>query len=117
MKNEYLIRQRAIQNELINQGRNHGEQWTLDLIEVVLHQQFGWGYDRIKRLIDAVSEADAYYHPAVESYNPEQPIYQERLDNVLRDIVGERQEFYPFKERYQLITEARYDKPLKQKGR
>ena len=116
MKNDYIHRQRAIQNELVNQGRLHGEQWTFDLVEVVLHRDFGWGYDRIKRLLDAVSEADAYYHPAVESYNPEQPIYQERLDNVLREIVGERQEFYPFKQRYALIGEASYEKPLRKKG-
>ena len=116
MKNAYLYRQQAIQNELVNQGRMHGEQWTMDLVEVVLHRDFGWGYDRINRLIDAVSAADAYYHPAVDKSDPEQPIYQERLDNVLREIVGDKQTFYPFKERYRLITEARYDKPLKKKG-
>lgn len=116
MKNNYILRRNEVLQRAVNEGKNHGEQWTIDLVEVVLHRDFGWGYDRIKRLIDAVSEADAYYYPALDRSNPEQPIYQERLDNVLREIVGERQEFYPFKERYQLITEARYDKPLKTKG-
>lgn len=29
MKNDYLSRQRAVQNALINQGKMHGEQWTI----------------------------------------------------------------------------------------
>ena len=116
MKNAYLQRQTALQNELINLGKNHGEQFSLDCVEIVLHEKYGWGYQRIKALVDAVSEKATYYHPAMCRDNPEQPIYQERMDNVLREIVGENQEFYPFKDRYPLITEARYDKPLKQKG-
>ncbi len=115
MKNDFLNRQRAVQNALINQGKMHGEQWTMDLVEIVLHQQFGWGYDRIKRLIDAVNAADTYYYPALDRGNQEQPIYQERMDSVLREIVGDHQEFFPFRDRYQLISEARYDKPLKRK--
>lgn len=116
MKNAYLYRQQAIQNELINLGKTHGEQFALDCVEIVLHERFGWGYGRIKDMLDAVSERATYFYPAMCRDNPEQPIYQERMDNALRDIVKDNQEFYPFKERYQLITEARYDKPLKGKG-
>ena len=115
MKSEYLNRQRAIQKELINQGKIHGEQWTIDLVEIVLHQKFGWGYGRINQLLNSVLEANEYYRPALDKNNPEQPIYQESLDNVLREIVSDNQRFYPFCERYQWIGEASYDKPLKEK--
>lgn len=108
MKNDYLARQRAAQRELINTGLRHGQQYAIDMVMVALHRQ-GWGYDRIKRLIDQVTELADYYadtmHPSME-----QDVLQERLDGELRDIVKDRQEFYPFVERYPAVITAGYEK-------
>ena len=116
MKNSaYLQKQNELHNKLINLGKEHGEQYCMDCVMIALHRQ-GWGYTRIKRLFDDVTEISDYYAPCMQRDNPEQPIFQERMDSEIRSFVEGQQEFYPFKDRYPLITEARYDKPLKQKG-
>ena len=111
MKNSYLARQNAIYDEMLNRGRRHGEQYTMDCVMIALHRQ-GWGYSRIKRLFDEVTEISDYYAPSMNRNNPEQPIFQERMDVELSDIVKDNQEFYPFRDRYPIIKEASYDKPL-----
>ena len=116
MPNAYLQRQNAVYDEMLNRGKQHGEQYTMDCVMIALHRQ-GWGYTRIKRLFDEVSEIADYYTPSMRRSDPEQPIFQERFDAELGDIVKEYQPFYSFKERYPLISEARYDKPLRGKNK
>lgn len=110
--NAYIAKQSAIYDEMLNTGRRHGEQYCMDCVMIALHRQ-GWGYQRIKRLFDKVTEISDYYAPSMQKRNPEQPIFQERMDAELKHFIGDNQEFYPFKSRYPLISEARYDKPLK----
>lgn len=112
-KNNYIAQQHAKILQAANDGMRHGEQYTLDCVEIALHERFGWGYDRIKKLIEAVTEVADYYAPSMDAKNIEQPIYQERMDNALLSFIGEKQEFAPFNMRYPLIIEQRYDKPFK----
>jgi len=112
-KNAFIAEQHRKMLEAANNGMRHGEQYCIDCVEIALHERFGWGYDRIKKLIDAVTEIADYYAPSMQKSNIEQPIYQERFDNALLAFIGERQEFAPFASRYPLITEQRYDKPFK----
>ena len=112
-KNSYIAQQNAKLLEAANNGMRHGEQYTMDCVQIVLHEQYGWGYDRIKKFVECVVETADYYAPSMQRSNIEQPIYQERMDNALLAFIGDRQPFAPFAERYPLITEQRYDKPFK----
>lgn len=106
--NHYLARQAATQIECINQGILCGQQYAIDMMEIALHRQ-GWGYDRIKRLVDQVSEIADYYAPCMCPCM-EQDVFQERLDAELRDIVKDRQEFATFAQRYPLVINAGYER-------
>lgn len=108
MKNSFFAKQQAIQRECVNQGIRHGQQYAIDIVEVALHRQ-GWGYDRIKRLVDQVSEIADYYAPCMRPCM-EQDVFQERLDAELRDIVKDRQEFATFAQRYPLVINAGYER-------
>lgn len=101
MKNSFLAKQQAIQRECVNQGIRHGQQYAIDIVEVALHRQ-GWGYDRIKRLIDQVTEIADYYAPSMRP-GMEQEVFQARMDRELKDLVKGRQEFATFEERYPLV--------------
>lgn len=101
MKNSFLAKQQAIQHECVNQGIRHGQQYAIDIVEVALHRQ-GWGYDRIKRLVDDIRDIADYYAPSMHP-GMEQEVYQERMDRELKDLVKGRQEFATFEERYPLV--------------
>lgn len=104
----YAEKQQALKRELVNVGIRFGEQRTLDLMEVALHRK-GWGYDRINGLLDLMRELDEYYAVAWEM-RMESDVYQEKLDNELRSIVGDRQEFIPFEKRYPEVRQLGYNK-------
>ena len=104
----YAEKQQALKRELVNVGIRFGEQRTLDLMEVALHRK-GWGYDRINGLLDLMRELDEYYAVAWEM-RMESGVYQEKLDNELRSIVGDRQEFIPFEKRYPEVRQLGYKK-------
>lgn len=92
----------------MTQGLMLGQQFTCDVMMVCLHQQ-GWGYDRIKRLLDDMEKQSDYYADAFITCM-EQDVRQEQLDREIRDIVKDRQEFSPFAERYPEIKTVGYDR-------
>lgn len=104
----YAQKQQALKRELVNVGIRFGEQRTLDLMEVALHRK-GWGYDRINGLLDLMRQLDSDYAVAWEM-RMESDVYQEKLDNELRSIVGDRQEFIPFADRYPEVRQLGYNK-------
>ena len=111
-KNAYLAKQNAVYDEMLNRGRRHGEQYTMDCVMIALHRK-GWGYKRIKELFDLVGEVADYYAPTIRKCM-EQDVFQERMDAEIRSFVDGHQEFYPFKDRYPLIKTAGYDRLPKQ---
>lgn len=46
----YLIQQRETKRRLVQAAERVTQQLMLDTLQVTLHQEFGFGYDRIKRL-------------------------------------------------------------------
>lgn len=114
-KNAYLARQSAIYGEMLNAGRRHGEQYAADCFEIALHRK-GWGYKRIKELIELVKEIADYYAPSMDSKDPEQDIFRERMDSELRDIIKDNEHFYRHEERYPIVKSASYSRPVKRKG-
>ena len=104
----YAQKQQELKRELVRVGIRFGEQRTLDLMEIALHRK-GWGYERINALLDLMRELDSYYAPAWET-RMESDVFQERLDNELKSIVGDRQEFISFPERYPEVKQLGYKK-------
>lgn len=107
-KNDYLKRQEAVRKEMINRGLLCGQQFALDCMLIALHRS-GWGYDRLKRLLEECEVVSDCYADALRPCM-EQDVRQEQMDAELRDIVKGRQEFAPFAERYPDIRTAGYDR-------
>ena len=80
----YLILQRETRRRLVQAAERVTQQLMLDTLQVTLHQEFGFGYDRIKRLTDAWGK----------TYN--------------LDLLRDHQALIPFGERYPEIREITY---------
>lgn len=52
-KSGYLARERIVRQEYMSATERVTQQLMLDTLQVTLHREFGFGYDRIKRLTDA----------------------------------------------------------------
>lgn len=103
----YLAKQAQIEKEKLVAMQRTTRQYLLDTLLITMHEDFGWGYDRCKKLESKWSETfDAYF--AALAGGMEADVYQERLDRALRAIVGDHQEFYRFSERYPEIRVLGY---------
>lgn len=83
-----------------------GQFWETYL-QVTLHQEFGFGYDRIKRLTDAWGRTYNQFHDALDG-GTEADYWQEKLDRLLLDLLRDHQALIPFGERYPEIREITY---------
>lgn len=106
-KNDLARRMQEREDAALRRGLYIGMQYEHDMMQVALHTKLGFGYDRAKKLDDAVDEIKDYYADAFIRCM-EQDIRQEQLDSVLRDLVKDRQEFHPFSERYPEINTLGY---------
>lgn len=103
----FLKQQEAIRQELVAAAERITRQLMLDAAQIVLHNEFGWGYERIKRFSDALAECYGHYHGALEK-GPEQDVYQEHLDRGVEEVLRGRQKLIPFEERYPEIKKISY---------
>lgn len=83
-------------------------QYAIDTLQITLHQQCGWGYDRIMRLCDTWRDVRQEYMAAVNPSNPEADVMQEHMDRVMAQIISGRQLLLPFAERYPEIRQVTY---------
>lgn len=103
----YLKKQAAIQQAMLEAGMNVMQQYMFDTALITMHEDFGWGYDRLKQLEQKWSETVDAFFTALDATG-ESDVYQERLDNGLLSFIGDRQEFVPFATRYPDIRRLGY---------
>lgn len=103
----YLIQQLETRRRLVQAAERVTQQLMLDTLQVTLHQEFGFGYDRIKRLTDAWGKTYNQFHDALDG-GTEADYWQEKLDRLLLDLLRDHQALIPFGERYPEIQEITY---------
>jgi len=106
-KNAFLEKQRVIQQEYIRVSERVTRQLMVDCMMVVLNEEFGFGYDRIKRVVDTLVVRYDQYHDALDG-GPEADYVQEKLDEAISRIMKDRERFYTFRERYPDIKTITY---------
>ena len=106
----FLEKQNQIRRMYVEAAERVTQQLMLDTLQVTLHEEFGWGYDRIKRLTDAWGSCYNHFHSALNIKDVEADYLQEILDRKLRDILKDHQELLPFRERYPEIKEITYER-------
>jgi len=110
-----LLEKEAIRRQtLIDATQLTIQQLMMDTAQVILHRDFGWGYDRIKKFTDAWAEYFDEIFAAVQRpksfLEDDRDIYRETLDNALKDFLDGHKELIPFMERYPYAKEVTYDR-------
>ena len=108
MKNAYLQKRELERRIWVEAAQRSTEQFLADTLQMTMHQQYGWGYDRIVELCDKWQETIKEYSPCTNSSDPECDVYREHMDRVLTQIIKGRQELVPWEERYPELNKVRY---------
>lgn len=100
MKNAYLAKKELERQVWTEVATRLAEQYMTDTLQITLHQQFGWGYDRLMRLSEKWRETIIEYRPAMDARDNECSLMREHLDRVMVEIIKDKGELIPFNERY-----------------
>ena len=108
MKRSGVLQKRdALTQERLDVMQRTMKQYMLDTLLITMHEDFGWGYERLSRLAEKWSETYDRYFPALQSTD-DSDVWQERLDRATLAFLGDRT-FYPFPERYPEIKRLGYE--------
>ena len=112
-KNDFLARQRALQQAFFDAGIQSGRQQIMDMLSLVLNDpsimgKDTFGKDRLIRVITGIGEYIDKYQTAWEK-SDEADYYQKKMDAALAAIYGEslHDSFY---DRYRYAPEYDYTK-------
>lgn len=114
-KNDFLAKQRAMQQGFLEVGEMFGIQKMWDYLQLVLHDpnvmgKDTFGQERLKKVYEAMKALTEEYSKAFTT-DKEADYYQEKMDRKLREIWGDKT--LPFYERYPDLKKVKYDKPKK----
>ena len=114
-KNDFLARQRAMQQGFLDVGEQMGMQKMWDYVQIALRDpdvmgRDTFGAERLERIYEALKTIADVYHTAFTD-DKEADYYQEKMDQQLREVWGDK--FFPFAERYPYIKQQDYLKAKK----
>ena len=109
-KNAWIEKQKAAKNAVMHSAENLTKQYMLDTLCIAIHESEGWGYGRIKRLLNAWMETQEEYRLALNPSNNEADVAQEHLDRMLIQIINGKQDLIPFAKRYPELKGIKYGK-------
>ena len=114
-KNDYLRRQREIQENIFEAGERIGMQRMWDAVQLALRNpeimaKDTLGRKRLEKVYEGIKEEIGKYHKAFTK-DVEADYHQEKLDAALGEIWGE--DLTPFRERYSELKVYGYEKAQK----
>jgi hypothetical protein len=108
-KNAYLERQKAAKTDFMNSVELIVKQYCIDTLQITLHEEYGWGYDRLAKLMEQWADNRKKYQEAI---NPdvyvESDVAQEHMDRIMVQIIKGKQDLIPFAERYPTLKKNKY---------
>lgn len=106
----YMAKQLAMRQALIDATERVTQQLMMDTLQIVLHNELGFGYDRIMRITKAWGCEYNHYHDVFNVRHAEADVLRVHLDRELAGILKGHQDLIPFEERYPEIKEITYKK-------
>ena len=103
-----MAKQLAMRQAMIEATERVTQQLMMDTLQIVLHNELGFGYDRIMRITKAWADAYNHYHDTLDVKNVEADVLREHLDRELAGIMKDKQEIIRFEDRYPEIKEITY---------
>ena len=104
----YLQRREAELDAVFWAGATMAAQFAVDTLQMTMHQQEGWGYNRIMRVTHEWMETQREYRPALNCKDPEADVRQAHMDRILAEIIRDRMTLIPFPDRYPNAKKIKY---------
>ena len=104
----YLQRRNAELDAVFWAGATMAAQFAVDTLQMTMHQQEGWGYNRIMRVTHEWMEIQREYKSALNCKDPAADVMQEHMDRVLKEIIRGKAELIPFPDRYKELKKVTY---------
>ena len=104
----FMAKQLAMRQALIDATERVTQQLMMDTLQIVLHNELGFGYDRIMRITKAWGCEYNHYHDVFNVKHAEADVLRVHLDRELADILKGHQDLIPFEKRYPEIKEITY---------
>ena len=105
-----MAKQQAIQQGMISKTERVTCELMSETLWITIHEEFGWGYDRIAKLDCLWKECFLHFQGALHIKNPEADVLQEHLDRRLAGVYRDRQPMPPFEDRFPEIKPITYGK-------
>ena len=87
-RNEYLHRIREREQAACLVGERWGQSIEWDAIQIVLHREYGWGAERLKRLNGLVGDAYSEVRHGLERH-ADADVTRYKVDEIMREIYGD----------------------------
>ena len=107
-KNAYLERQKAAKTDFMNSVELIIKQYCVDTLLITMHEEYGWGYDRLFTLMKQWEDNRKRFQEAINPDCVEADVAQERIDRIMNHIIKGKQELVPFAERYPTLKQIKY---------
>ena len=104
----FMAKQLAMRQAIIDATERVTQQLMMDTLQIVLHNELGFGYDRIMRITKAWGSEYNHYHDVFNVKHAEADVLRVHLDRELADILKGHQDLIPFEDRYPEIKEITY---------
>ena len=99
-KNAFLQKQQIMIKVYVDATEAIMKQFMVDTLQIAIHEEFGFGYDRIERLTKAWGEKYSEFYKCLGTQDAEADYLRECLDRQLKEVIGDKMELINFEERY-----------------
>ena len=89
-------------------GMSVGRQQTIDMLQIALNREHGFGEKRLHELLMSMKELVDYFFTAFDVKDDECDWYREQLDQALSVSCGKEHPLIPFDERYEYLKKVNY---------
>ena len=108
-QNAYLAKQANLRKVYTDATETVMRQFMIDTIQIAAAEEFGFGADRIERLIKRWGAIYSKYYPALNATSSaEADVLRYKLDMEIKPLISENFLFEPFEKRYPDLKKVKY---------
>lgn len=105
----YLAKQAQIQRAYIEAAEAVMKQLMCDTLQIAMSEEFGFGQERIERLVRKWGEIYSKYYPCLNATSSaESDVLRDKLDKQLIPLCSPNFQFCGFEERYPDLKKVKY---------
>lgn len=107
--NAYLAKQENVRKAYSMAAETVMKQFMLDTMMIAISEEFGFGADRIERLIKRWGKIYTEYYPCLNATSSDEADVQRyKLDEQIKPLISATFAYEPFEKRYPDLKKVKY---------